>query len=153
MTIPKDNLRLFLTFLDELKQVKILAAAAPDHFGSQLYTMGAVEGKAQLLALLETAEIDNYIIVSGDPFTSRNSSVTAYELSPERIVNSLEEMFQRADELDMKILEGEKLTEEERSFRPPTSLHVCSSTLKTDDGLKRIKAWFNPTVSKPASAY
>lgn len=56
-TIPKDSLRLFLTFLDELKQVNVLAAT--NRMGSQLSIMGAVKGKQQLQDVLEAARVDH----------------------------------------------------------------------------------------------
>lgn len=58
------------------------------------------------------------------------------------IVDSLEKEFERAHDLQLKILSGDKLTDEEKSFSVRSLLHVCSSSLKTDDGLKRIQSWF-----------
>ena len=36
----------------------------------------------------------------------------------------------------------EQLTEDEMSFTPLTSLHVCSSSVDGVEGLKRVHEWF-----------
>ncbi len=136
-TIASDSLRVFLTFLDELRQVNVLAAT--NKIGSQLSVMGAVQGKEQLRDLLDAAGVDHYIICSGELSTA---IFTAYEKSPELIVDGLEKEFKKAHELQLKILNGGTLTEEERSFAVRPYLHVCSSSVKTDEGLKRIHSWF-----------
>jgi hypothetical protein len=136
--IPTENIRLFLEFLDELKQVKVLAAT--NQMGSQLSIMGGVYSKAQLLDLLNKVDIDHYSVSSGDIFSP---VITVFERSPEEIVNALEKAFQKADELQIRILEGGTLTDEERSFTVPTLLHVYSSSVKADDGLKLVKSWFD----------
>ncbi len=135
--VPNDSLRLFLTFLDELKQVNVLAAT--NTIGSQLSTMGAVRGKEELRDLLDATGVDHYIICSGELLTA---IFTAYEKTPKQIVDGLEKEFKRAQELQLKILRGETLTDEERSFTVRPYLHVCSSSVKTDDGLERVRAWF-----------
>jgi hypothetical protein len=89
--------------------------------------MGVVEGRDDLLELLETVAIDNYIICSGDLFS--HPTFTAYERRPKLIVQDLERMFQKADEIPLKILRGEQLAEDEESFTSLTSLHVCSSSM------------------------
>lgn len=137
-TIPNDSLRLFLTFLDELKQVNVLAAT--NSVGNQLAVVGAVKGKKELQDLLETAGIDHYIICSGE---LSMAIYVAYEKTPQQIVNGLEKEFNRAHELQLKILKGGKLTDEEKSFAVRPLLHVCASSVKTDDGLKRIESWSN----------
>ena len=149
MAIPKDNLRLIITFLDELKQVKVLATT--DRPDSQLCIMGVVEGREQLQDLLVKAEIDHYLVCSGDPFTV-SFRVTAFERSPKRMLEDLEKIFQRAAEIPLKILRGETLTDEEKSFETPPYLHVCSSLMKTNDGLKGIQAWFDARKKVLANA-
>ena len=62
MTIPNDNPRISLTFLDELKQVEVFAAI--NRFGPQLRIMGVVKGKEQFEDFLDKAGIDHYIICS-----------------------------------------------------------------------------------------
>jgi hypothetical protein len=120
MAIPTDNLRLFLTFLNELKQVRVCAVT--NRIGPQLSIMGVVEDKDQLQHLLEAAEIDHYIVCSGDIITG-SFEATAFEKTPKEIVAALDKAFHNATPV-------------------PKSLDVCSSTVNTDDGLKRIHDWF-----------
>jgi hypothetical protein len=144
MILPKDSLRIFLTFLSELDKVEVLAPVSGRE--SNLAIMGIVESKAQLLKLLDTVGIDHYIICSGDPFT-QGFRVTAYEHSPKQIVDDLEKGYRRADELQLKILNGGKLTEDEQSFSMPFGVHLCSNTVKMDEGVRRIKDWFEAQKS------
>jgi DNA-directed RNA polymerase subunit E'/Rpb7 len=74
--------------------------------------------------------------------------VTAVERTPELIVRALEKGFERDDEIRLKILEGCQLTEEERSFAAPLGMTVCAGSVKTDDGLGRIQAWFEAKKQK-----
>lgn len=145
MLNPKRDQRMFLTFLDRLNKVKVIAPRHPA--GLELCIMGVVEGRDDLLELLETVAIDNYIICSGDVFF--HPTFTAYERSPKSIVQDLERMFQKADEIPLKILRGEQLAEDEESFTPLTSLHVCSSSVEGVGGLQRVHEWFE---SKKARA-
>jgi hypothetical protein len=85
MTIPNDNLRLFLISLNELKQVAILAAA--NEFAPQLSSIGIVKGKLQLEAFLAMAGIDRYIVSYGEPFATTFKS-TIFEHSPKQIVDA-----------------------------------------------------------------
>src|ERR1019366_857985 len=132
MTIPNDNLRISLTFLDELKQVEVFAAI--NRFGPQLRIMGVVKGKKQLEDFLDKAGIDHYIICSGEPLTN-TFRATAFEHSPKQIADDLEKNFQMADELELKLLNGDTLTDAEQSFAVPMSLTVCSSSVRTREGL------------------
>lgn len=102
--------------------------------------MGVVEGRDDLLDLLDTAAVDNFIVCSGDILFRPN--FTAYERSPKLIVQDLEKLFQIADEIPLKMLRGEQLTEDEMAFTPLTSLHVCSSSIDGVEGLKRVHEWF-----------
>jgi len=118
MAIPNDNLRLFLEFINGLNQVKVLAATNVD---GQLAIMGAVEGGEQLRQLLEAADIDHYIVSSGDVFLG-TFKATAYGKTPKAMVERLEKAVRDAENL-------------------PDFLTVCSSTLKTREGLKLIQDW------------
>ena len=140
MAIPNDNLRIILIFLDELNQVEVLAAI--NRFGPQLRIMGVVKGKEQLEDFLDKAGIDHYIICSGEPLTN-TFRATAFEHSPKQIADDLEKNFQMADELQLKILNGDRLTDAEQSFTVPMSLTICSSSVRTSEGLERVRAWFN----------
>jgi hypothetical protein len=140
MAIPTNNLRLFLTFVDDLKQVRVLAVTNRIG-GSQLAFMGAVEGKDQLQQLLEAAGINHYIVSSGDILGVSFKS-TAYEKTPKQIIDALDKEFQKGHDLHMKILDGKILSDEERSFTVRNSLHVGSSAVNTEDGLKRVQDWF-----------
>lgn len=144
MTIPDDNLRLVLIALNELKQVAILAAS--NQFGPELHSMGIVKGKQQLQSFLEMAGIDHYIISYGEPFATTFKS-TAFEHNPKQIVSDLEKGFQTAAELRFRARKGEKLTDAEDSqFRLlPKSWTVCSSSVRTDEGMERIRSWFKAT--------
>ncbi len=59
------------------------------------------------------------------------------------MVDDLQKSFDREDELIQKILRGGDLTDAERSFETPRSLRVCAGSVRTDEGLERIQAWFN----------
>jgi hypothetical protein len=105
--------------------------------------MGIVRGKEQLESFLEMAGIDRYIISYGEPFVHTFRS-TAFEHSPKQIANDLEKGFQTADELRIRILRGETLSEAEHSHLSglPKSWTVCSSSVTTDEGVERIRSWF-----------
>jgi hypothetical protein len=147
MTIPNDNLRLFLVSLNELKQVAILAAA--NDFGPQLSSMGIVKGKQQLESFLVMAGIDHYTVSYGEPFATTFKS-TAFVHSPKQIVRDLERGFQQADELRLKLRKGETLTDEEQSHLRflPKSWSVCSSSVTTNEGIERIRSWFKANKVK-----
>ena len=141
MTIANDNLRLVLISLNELKQVAILAAA--NQFGPQLLSMGVVKGKEKLETFLEMAGIDRYIVSYGEPFATTFRSA-AFDHSPKQIANDLDKGFQLAAELRLKMLRGEKLTDAEDSQLRlwPRNWSVCSSSVRTDEGIERIREWF-----------
>ena len=149
MTIPNDNLRLVLISLNELKQVAVLAAA--NQSGPQLFSMGVVKGKEQLETLLELAGIDHYIISYGQPFENTFQSA-AFEHRPKQIVNELEKGFQAAADLRARKRGGEKLNEAEDSQLRfiPRSWSVFSSSVRTDEGMERIRRWFEANKVKPA---
>jgi hypothetical protein len=148
MINPRRDLRMFLTFLDRLNKVKVVAPRHPA--GLELCVMGVVEGRENLLELLETVAVDNYITYSGDLFS--NPTFTANERSPKLLVQDLEKLFQEADEIPLKILRGEQLTEDEESFNAPISLHVCASTVEGIEGLKRVHDWFESKKALAAAA-
>jgi hypothetical protein len=104
--------------------------------------MGVVKGKEQLEDFMGKAGIDHYIICSGEPLTN-TFRATAFEHSPKQIADDLEKNFEMAGELQLKILNGDMLTAAEHSFTVPMSLTVCSSSVRTDKGLERVRAWFN----------
>lgn len=147
MTIPNDNLRLVLISLDELKQVVILAAA--NQFGPQLFSMGIVKGKEQLETFLGMAGIDRYIVSYGEPFATTFKS-TAFEHSPKQIANDLEKAFQTGCELRAKMHNEETLTDEQQSQLRylPKSWSVYSSSVRTDEGIERIRSWFKANRAK-----
>jgi len=147
MSIPNDNLRLFLISLNELKQVAILAAATD--FGPHLSSMGIVKGKQQLESFLVMAGIDRYIVSYGEPFATTFKS-TVFEHSPKQIVDDLEKGFQQAEELRLKLRNGEKPTDEEQSYLRflPKSWSVCSSSVTTTEGIERIRSWFKANKVK-----
>jgi hypothetical protein len=62
-----ECLVLYLDFLNELKQVKVVAVM--NRIGSQFLPLGIVEGKKQLKELLEEAKFTDFIVCSGEPFT------------------------------------------------------------------------------------
>ena len=140
MTIPNTNLRIVLTFVDELKEVEVRAATT--HFGLQLRHMGVVNGKKQLVEFLDEAGIDHYMIFSENPLDD-TFKVTAFERSPKQIADALEKNFRLADEIQLKILNGDTLSDAEESFTVPMSLTVCSCFVRTDEGQERVRAWFN----------
>lgn len=135
---PRRDLRMFLTFYDRLNKVKVIAPRHPA--GLELCAMGVVEGREDLLDLLKTADVDHFIICSGDIFF--NPKFAAFERNPKSIVQDLETHFQTADEIPLKILRGEQLTEDDKSFTELTSLHVGSSSVEGVAGLERVHEWF-----------
>jgi hypothetical protein len=140
MMITNDNLRIWLTFPNELNRVEVVAATNRS-YGQRCF-MGVVEGRERLEDLLDEAGIDHYIVSSGEPLTD-GFCATAFERSPKQITDGLEESFNRSDEIPLKILRGNVVSDEERSFTPPKSLHLYSSSFRTDEGANRIAAWFN----------
>jgi hypothetical protein len=141
----ENNLRLYLTFLDELNLVKIVAAT--DDWNQRLAIMGGVKGKDQLVDLLENASIDHFT-VGGDSSATRPSLPIACEITPRKMVETLEEAIRTADETQLKILRGEKPTAEESSTRRPISLSVFSSTTTVNEGLPRVQNWFKKHAQK-----
>lgn len=136
-----------LISLNELKEIVILAAR--NQFGPQLFSMGIVKGKEQLETFLEMAGIDHYIVSYGEPFATTFKS-TAFEHSPKQIANGLEKGFQVGGELRAKMHNGERLTEEQQfQLRYlPKSWSVCSSSVRTDAGIERIRSWFKANKVK-----
>lgn len=135
----QNNLCIYLNFLNELDLVKILAVT--NHWDQHIVIMGAVKGKEQLVDLLNEAEIDHYA-VGGDSFAMPPSLPLAYEITPQKMVKTLDEGFRTADETQLKILRGEQPTEEELSIRMPLSLRVFSSSTTVTEGLRRVQNWF-----------
>ena len=138
MLNPQRDLRMFLTFYDRLNKVKVIAPRHPA--GLELCIMGVVEGREKLFDLLRTVDVDHFIICSGDIFF--NPKFAAYERSPKSIVEDLETHFETADEIPLKILRGEQLTEDDKSFTRLTSLHVGSSSVEGVAGVERVHEWF-----------
>ncbi|MGB2591421.1 MAG: hypothetical protein WAJ96_12290, partial [Candidatus Acidiferrum sp.] len=99
---------------------------------------------------LEMAGIDHYVISYAEPFVSTFKS-TAFEHRPKQIVNDLEKGFQTAAELRLKMRRGEELTEAEGSQLRllPKSWSVYSSSVKTDEGIERIRSWFKAKKAEP----
>jgi hypothetical protein len=62
--------------------------------------------------------------------------------NPKRIVAGIENGFITGHKITNKILNGEKLTEEERHTQPPRLVHLGSSLVTPEDGLKLAKEWF-----------
>lgn len=134
-----NKLRLFLAFVDELKQVKV--DAVTNRIDSRIAVMGVTRGKDELQNLLEVAGIDHYLAGSLDA-VNNIFSTTAYKMTPKQIVASLAKTFQKDHDLQMKILDDETLSDEEWSFTVPRTFDVFSSALNTDEGLKRVQGWF-----------
>jgi leucyl aminopeptidase len=139
-----NKLRLFLSFMDELKQVKV--DAETNRVESRIAIMGVVRGERELENLFEVAGIDYYLTSFVD-VVNNICSMTAHEMSPKQIVGGLAKAFQKDHDLQMKILDGKTLTDEEMSFTPPKSFDVFSSTVSTDEGLKRVQEWFKAKVA------
>jgi hypothetical protein len=139
MTILNDNLRIILTFIDELKQVQVHAATT--HSGLQLRNMGVVNGRGQLEDFLDKAGIDHYMIFSENP-PDYTFKATAFERSPKQIADN-EKNFRMADEIQLKRLNGDTLTDAEQSLIVPMSLTVSSASVRADEGQDRVQAWFN----------
>lgn len=138
MLDPQRNLRMFFSFPDRLNRVKVIAPRHPA--GLELCIMGVVKGREDLLELLETVAVNHFIVCSGDLLL--RPIFSAYERSARSIVQDLDRHFQAADEIPLKILRGEQLTEDEKSFTRLTLLHVGSSSVEGVAGLKRVHEWF-----------
>ena len=141
----ENNLCLYLHFLDELDLVKVLAVT--NDWNQRIATMGAVKGNEQLVHLLNAAEIDHYT-VGGDSFAIPPSLPIASKITPQKMVQSLDEALRTVDETQLKILRGEQPTGEELATRKPLSLRVFSSTTTVGDGLPRVKDWFKNRPQK-----
>jgi hypothetical protein len=126
--IINDNLRLFVTLEQGLKQVRILGARG----NGDLAIMGAAKGADQLQLVLEAGDIDHYIICSGDPFLG-SFKAEAFKKSPKAMVERLEKAVRDAEEL-------------------PPYITVCSSTMRADEGLKAIHEWFEANKRENAAA-
>lgn len=126
--ITNDNLRLFVNLQHGLKRVRILAAR---EFGP-LAIMGVAEGTAQLQDVLEAADIDHYIICCGEPLLG-NGTVEAIEQSPKATVERLEKAIRDAEKL-------------------PRFITLCSSTMRTNEGLEAVHAWFEANKRDEAAA-
>jgi hypothetical protein len=146
MTIPDGSLCLLLKFGDGLKEgferVDVFASAVNRPDDPLAGFVGTAEGEEDLESLLDKVGIDHILGPSDDAFPPIFSTRTAYNLSPKHIVEDLKEKFAKAAEITQKIYRSEKLTEEEESFRPPTSLTVCASAVQMDRGTVIAAAWF-----------
>lgn len=146
--VSARNLRLYLTFVDGLKEIEIVAATNKTE--PLLRPVGVVKGKQDLVDMMEAAAIDHYIVREGDVLRSTYRKI-AIPQSPKLIVDHLEKRFKKHEDLPLKILEGHHLTDEEKSFAPPVDLEVCAGTLTTEEGLKRLDAWFkSKNKARPA---
>jgi hypothetical protein len=123
-----NKLRLFLSFMDELKRVRV--DAVTNAIESPVAIMGTIEGQDELLKLLEAAGINHYLVSSGDVINN-TFSTTAHEVTPKQIVGSLAKAFQKDHDLQMKILNDKTLSEAEQGFTVPKSFDVFSSTTST----------------------
>ena len=133
------NLRLHLEFLDELDLVRVIAGT--NDWDQRLAFMGVVKGKEQLVDLLDAAGIDHYT-VGGDAGTIPPSLSAAYEIAPQKMVETPVEAIRTEEEMQLRILRGEQPTDEELSIRMPISLRVFSSTTAVREGLDRVQNWF-----------
>jgi len=141
MGTPEDGLRLALIALNELKQVAVLASA--EECAPQLFSMGVVKGKEQLKELLEKAGVDHYVVTYGEPFVT-TFRAAPFGHSPEQIVEELEKGFVDASELRARKKNGEALNDEEQTrlrFLARSWL-VWSSTVSSQEGIARVRAWF-----------
>jgi hypothetical protein len=128
LMITNDNLRLFVMLEHGLEKVRILGAR---EFGD-LAIMGVAKGREQLQHVFEAGDIDHYIICSGDPFIG-NFKAEAFQKGPKSMVERLEKA----------IRESEKL---------PDYITVCSSTMRTNEGLEAIHEWFEASKQENAAA-
>jgi hypothetical protein len=141
MTIPHSNLYLFLMFRDGLKQVDVFAWAANRFDDPPLRFLGTVDREKLLEELLEAVRIDRIFVTSGEACTP-DFAGTAYPRSPRRIVKDLKEKFGKDEEISLKRIGDEKLTDYEESFIPPQGLDVCASTMQFEQGAELAAAWF-----------
>jgi hypothetical protein len=126
--IINDNLRLFVGFQHGLEKVRILGARE----SGDLAIMGVAKGMDQLQHVLEAGDIDHYIIYSGDPFFG-NCRVEAVKQSPKSMVERLEKAVRDAEKL-------------------PDFITVCSSTMRTHEGLEAIHEWFEANKQNAAAS-
>lgn len=142
MTLPINNLRITFMFLDGLDRVAIhVWANGEDH---PLRYMGTVEGKDQLVHLMETVGIDHYLDASKETnsfYPWPVPEVIAMPCSPARLADALGHGFKELLEIDLKILSGES-TNAAVASAPPKSLTVYSSATTAAAGLERTRGWF-----------
>jgi hypothetical protein len=139
-------LRLVLISLNELKQVAVLASA--EEFGPELHSMGVIKGKEQLQEFLKMAVVDHYVVTYGEPFATTFRSAP-FAHSGEQIVGALEKGVREAGELRARVKNGEALSEEEQARLRfvPRSWMVWSSTVSSEEGTARVRAWFEEKKS------
>jgi hypothetical protein len=132
MPFPQDNLNIYLWFEDELKQVRIMVVGNDDGF--QLLNMGTIQDKGLLREVLEKAGID-YIIYQ----RREDSAYVADKANPKSIISRIEKAFEMNHNIEDRIINGEHVTDDEKSFISPLDVHLCSSSVKPEKGLKLIK--------------
>jgi len=136
MAFPEDRyLELWLCFRNELKEIQIQVVS--NNPGFRLHDMGTTSGRDALLEFLESIQID-CVIKQGEKEFTRVIEMW----NPKRIVAGIENGFTTCHKITNKILNGEKLTEEERHTQPPQCVHLGSSLLTPEDGLKLAQEWF-----------
>ena len=137
MAFPQDrSLEICIEFRDELKGIRIQVVSNDPDFW--LHNIGTIDGKDLLLEFLETARID-CVIKQGE----REFTRVIEMWNPKRIVAGVENGFTTCHKITNKILSGEKLTEEDRHTQPPQCVHLGSSLLTPEDGLKLAQEWFH----------
>jgi hypothetical protein len=146
-----DSLRLVLISLNELEQVAVVAPG--ESFTPRLFSLGVVKGKTHLKELLETAQVDHYVVTYGEPFaTTFRSSPFAH--SADEIVDSLEKSFQEIGGLLTKLRAAQGLSDQEQAQLrfAPRAWMVWSSSLETKDGLERARSWFRANQASSNSS-
>jgi hypothetical protein len=135
----ENNLRLYLHFKDELDLVEV--SAGTNDWDQRIAIMGIVQGKEQLIELLNEAGID-YFTVGGDAGTVPETLPLGYERTPQEMVKSLGEAFRTVDETKLKILNREQPTAEELATKKPIQVSALSSSTTVSEGLSHVQKWF-----------
>lgn len=106
MTIPAENLRMILRFVDKFNLVEIQVAT--NQRVHQLHPMGVISGKEQLQSLLEQTGIDHWIDFSKES-TAYGPVAVAVAITPKEIIVQLERHFRKEEALRIEIIDrGEK---------------------------------------------
>ena len=140
--IPEnDFLRVRLTFLDDLDEIAAIVEPTRGPNCHPGRPAGIIKGHEQLQNFLEKIGIDS-ILCWVDDRTGLESRPTINDISPNSLVAKLRTRIESVHAVLVKILNGEKISDSEKSLRVPVSITVCAKSLNSSEGQSLVQAWF-----------